>query len=116
MCAFNYHQKKFRSVQNAANGEVSGETLFAYFQEGSIVWASYAGGDIVQGHLIATCNAAGDLDMRYHHVNQAGVLMTGRCYSRPERLPDGRIRLYESWQWTSGNGSAGHSIIEEVVE
>lgn len=40
--------------------------------------------------------------------------MTGRCLSTPEYLPDGRIQLYEKWQWTSGDQSAGESIVEEV--
>ena len=52
--------------------------------------------------------------MRYHHVNAAGELMTGVCRSTPELLPDGRVRLHERWQWTSGDGSSGESVIEEV--
>ena len=41
-------------------------------------------------------------------------LMTGVCQSRPEILEDGRIRLHKTWQWTSGDGSKGSSIVEEV--
>ncbi len=52
--------------------------------------------------------------MRYQHVNRDGELMTGHCRSTPELLPDGRLRLHESWQWTSGDGSRGESIIEEI--
>jgi hypothetical protein len=52
--------------------------------------------------------------MRYHQVNDKGELMTGTCSSVPEILPDGKIRLHETWQWTSGDQSAGTSIIEEV--
>jgi hypothetical protein len=40
--------------------------------------------------------------------------MTGTCISTPEILPDGRLRLHESWRWTSGDGSSGESAIEEV--
>jgi hypothetical protein len=54
--------------------------------------------------------------MRYHPVNDAGELMTGRCRSTPELLPDGRLRLHERWQWTSGDGSEGESVVEEVRE
>ena len=54
--------------------------------------------------------------MRYEHINFAGEIRTGLCLSRPEILPDGRIRLHEKWQWTSGDLSSGESIIEEIIQ
>ena len=109
----NYHNKTFRSVTNTANGEVSAETVFHYKQHGSVVTAVYAGGSVVSGHLIARTDDKGVLDMRYHHVNTQGELMTGVCRSVPEILPDSRIRLHETWQWTCGERSTGQSIVEE---
>jgi hypothetical protein len=109
----NYHNKTFRSASNSENGEVSRETIFQYKQEGTIVTATYSGGAITQGHLIALVNSLGQLDMRYHHVNTKGELMTGICFSTPELLPGGKIRLHEKWQWTTGDCSIGTSIIEE---
>jgi len=108
-----YDGKTFRSVTNTANGEVGGDTLFHYHQEGRIVWAEYGGGAIARGTLIATLAPDNSLDMRYQHVNTAGELMTGHCHTTPEQLPDGRLRLHERWQWTSGDGSSGESIVEE---
>lgn len=104
----------FRSLQNSATGEVSPSTVFHYHQDGNLVWAEYAGGAIRAGRLLAVVQADGSLDMRYHHVNQDGVLMTGVCLSVPEVLPDGRIRLHECWQWTSGDCSSGQSVVEEL--
>lgn len=72
------------------------------------------GGAIRAGHLIALVLADGSLDVRYHHVNQSGALMTGVCRSVPDRLPDGRVRLHERWTWTSGDLSSGQSIVEEI--
>ena len=109
----NYHNKTFRSVSNTSNGEVSNETVFQYKQDGNIVTATYSGGAVVLGHLIALVDKQGGLDMRYHHVNTKGELMTGICRSTPELLPSGKIRLHEEWQWTSGDGSKGKSIVEE---
>lgn len=109
----NYNKKTFRSISNTPNGEVSGDTIFHYAQTGNIVTATYAGGGIAEGHLIALVDEMGNLDMRYHHVNLQGVLQTGICRSVPEMLPDGRIRLQETWQWTSGDGSSGSSLVEE---
>ncbi|MVM28587.1 n-acetylglutamate synthase [Spirosoma sp. HMF4905] len=110
-----YNNKTFRSITNTSNGEVSGDTLFQYHQDGQIVWAEYSGGSIAKGFLIAKLLDSNCLDMRYQHVNTQGELMTGRCHSTPEQLPDGRIRLHERWQWTSGDNSSGESIVEEVA-
>lgn len=109
-----YHNKQFRSVNNTDNGEVSNETLFHYQQTGNIITATYAGGQIKQGNLIGKVNTQGQIEMRYQHLNQALEFMTGRCVSTPEVLPNGKIRLHEKWQWTSGDGSEGESVIEEV--
>lgn len=109
-----YNNKIFCPASNTPNGEVDNTTRFHYHQEGSIVWAEYSGGQITRGALIATVQEDGSLDMRYHHVNTAGELMTGKCRSFPEKLEDGRLRLKETWQWTSGDGSIGESVVEEV--
>jgi hypothetical protein len=110
-----YQGKIFRAVQNTPNGEVSGETRFHYHQTGNVVTADYAGGGIAHGHLIALAAFDGSLDMRYHHVNVRGELQTGICRSVPEILPDGRLRLHETWQWTSGDCSQGTSLVEEEI-
>ncbi|MEZ5427603.1 MAG: hypothetical protein R2747_15140 [Pyrinomonadaceae bacterium] len=114
MTRINYDDKRFASVENSETGEVSGETVFHYRQSGDLVRAEYAGGRIVFGQLIAKVLENDCLEMRYQHLNRRGELMTGRCFSTPEVLPDGRIRLYEKWQWTSGDRSAGESVIEEI--
>jgi hypothetical protein len=114
MTKISYDNRRFRSVQNSGTGEVGGDTVFQYRQAGDVVWAEYSGGDILRGHLIARCDNFGELDVRYHHMNIRGVLMTGVCTSSPEILADDRIRLHERWQWTSGDLSSGESVIEEV--
>jgi hypothetical protein len=111
-----YNDKTFRSVSNTANGEVNEETVFHYQQHGFLVSATYTGGAIIFGHLIGLVDADGMMDLRYHHVNDNGEIMTGICRTVPEILPDGRIRLHERWRWTSGDESEGESIVEEVVE
>ena len=114
MPAPNYDGRRFRSVANTANGEVGAGTVFEYHQDGDAVWATYRGGGVTLGTLVATVDGEGRLDMRYAHVNDAGALMTGVCTSTPEALPDGRLRLHETWRWTSGDGSSGTSTLEEI--
>ena len=110
----NYHNCTFRPLTNTDNGEVDAETLFHYKQEGNILTCEYSGKSIVKGHLIGLVDEFGKINMRYHQVNKAGQLMTGICESTPEVLSDGRIRLHECWQWTSGDLSKGESVLEEV--
>lgn len=110
----NYNNKKFKPIQNTENGETSSETIFHYTQEGNILQSTYSGGKIKTGHLIALVDQNGNIDMRYHQINIKGELMTGICHSTPEVLSNGKIRLHESWQWTSGDKSKGTSILEEV--
>jgi len=114
MSKINYDNRFFASIQNSESGEVSPATVFHYHQTNDLVWAEYKGGEIVFGSLIAKADDKGNLEMRYQHLNKQGELMTGKCFSAPEILSDGRIRLYEKWQWTSGDFSAGESIIEEI--
>lgn len=110
----NYHDKTFRPVSNSENGETSEETVFHYQQEGKLLTCEYSGGKIAKGHLIGLVDASGNIDMRYHQINTSGELMTGVCKSKPEILENGKIRLYETWQWTSGDESTGESILEEI--
>ena len=114
MSRINYHDRRFAPVSNSANGEVDSATIFHYRQRGRVVWATYEGGAVLWGTLVAKIAEDGTLEMRYQHLNRDGELMTGRCRSTPEVLPDGRLRLHESWQWTSGGCSAGESTLEEV--
>ena len=110
----NYNDKKFSPVSNTENGETSSETIFHYQQTGNILTSEYSGGQIVFGHLIGKVDTQGNIDMRYHQINIKGDIMTGKCKSTPEILENGKIRLHESWEWTSGDYSSGNSVIEEI--
>lgn len=109
-----YNNKRFKPINNTANGETSSETVFHYQQEANILRCSYSGGDILLGTLLALVGKNGSLDMRYQQINRKGELKTGICHSSPEILPNGKIRLHEKWQWTCGDYSEGESVLEEV--
>ncbi|KAJ9655166.1 hypothetical protein H2198_005941 [Neophaeococcomyces mojaviensis] len=113
MSTISYNGRTFRSTANTANGEVSAATTFTYHQIDQVVWAEYSGGSIVRGHLIAMLRPDNGLDARYHHINTSGEVMTGKCNTVPEVLEDGRLRLHETWEWTSGDCSKGKSLVEE---
>jgi hypothetical protein len=65
-------------------------------------------GKIKYGHLIGLVDHLGNIEMRYHQVNDKDELMTGICISKPEILENGKIRLHENWEWTSGDKSKEH--------
>ena len=110
----NYNDKRFKVGANSDNGEVSEEMIFHYKQVGNILSCAYSGENILQGHLIGTVDEKGQIEMRYHQINKNGELMTGQCFSTPEILSNGKIRLHEKWQWTAGDLSKGTSILDEI--
>ncbi|NRB61871.1 MAG: n-acetylglutamate synthase [Saprospiraceae bacterium] len=111
----NYHNKKFRVISNSDHGEVTLDMVFHYEQTNNILTCSYHGGQVLKGHLIGTVDpSSGHIDMYYHQVNTAGQIMTGRCESTPEIMANGKIRLYEVWQWTSGDKLKGTSVLQEL--
>jgi len=109
----NYNNKNFKVIDNSENGELGNSTIFHYKQSGNILTCTYSGDQIKMGQLIGVVDAAGNIDMRYHQINTKGEIMTGICKSKPEKI-GGKLRLIETWQWTSGDLSIGTSILEEV--
>lgn len=110
----NYNNKKFRPVSSSENSETTSDTIFIYKQNGNVLTSNYKGGRIVEGHLIGLVDNDGIINMRYHQINTTGELMTGICVSKPEVTSNGKIKLHEAWQWTSGDKSKGTSILEEI--
>jgi len=109
-----YGGRKFTIHTNSSNGHCTPATIFHYRQSGSRVWATYQGGPVHLGSLLAVADQSGGLDVRYHHVGPADVFRAGTGHSQPEVLEDGRLRLHETWRWTDGDGSAGATILEEI--
>jgi catechol 2,3-dioxygenase-like lactoylglutathione lyase family enzyme len=104
--------KVFQAVADVEGGEVDAATVFTYHERDGEIWAEYSGGLIKRGNLVGT--RSGDrLDFRYSQLNVSGETSTGHCVSTVETLPDGRLRLEETWQWESRPGS-GTSVVEEV--
>jgi hypothetical protein len=110
------HNKKMRPIMNTANGEVSEDTLFEYFQDGNLVWGTYSGGSVSRGVLLGTMNANRDIRFHYLQFDQEGNLLQGNSRSSTEFLNDGRVVLYENWLWSAGRSGSGNSIVEEIKD
>lgn len=108
-----YEGKYFIPKMNTENGEVDGQTIFSYHQNGAMLWADYFGGDIAKGQLIGTVCQNGELDFCYQHMNIHGEIRVGKCHSTPHVLQDGKKELREEWQWLNGDKSKGTSVLME---
>lgn len=103
----------FRDVTDVRVGDVGEETTFEYHQhEDHTVWARYEGGAVRLGYLVGV-RTDDSLAFRYVHITLSGETAAGRCTSTIEQLPDGRLRMCETWEWESKAGS-GTSVVEEL--
>ena len=110
----NLNNKTFKAITNSSNGEVTEQTIFHFKQTEDLISANYYGGGITLGNLIGTINESGRINMRYHHFNNKGELMTGKSDSRLESIRGGTLLIHDNWQWTSGDCSKGTSTLEEI--
>jgi hypothetical protein len=106
-----YNGRQFRStaMETAIAG---GGPIGHYHQDGHVVWAEFVGGRVRRGSLTGTCDADGVLSLAYAQVLDDGEVVAGVCTSRPELLPDARVRLHEHWR--RFDGSTGVSVIDEL--
>lgn len=106
--------RTFRDVTPDHQGDVGDDTRFTYREEpDGVVHARYEGGSVRLGYLVGM-RTGDNLDVRYTHLTVDGETASGRCRSRIETLDDGRLRLHETWEWTSRAGT-GTSIVEEMT-
>lgn len=100
-------------AENSDSGEVSADTEFRFEQDGERIYAHYAGGTVVDGHLVGTFDGE-RWDVRYVQVNADGETATGHSVGVVTLLDDGRVRVEDEWRWESREGS-GESVLEEVA-
>lgn len=91
------------------------EILYSHTtKKDNILWADYAGGDIIKGHIVGTVAENGELDFYYQHINEQKQVRIGVCHSVPQILDNGKIKLSEKWQWLNGDQSEGESVVVEM--
>ena len=72
----NYNNKVFKVLNYSEDGETGDDTTFYYFQTDNRVWASYQGGNTIQGQLLGLVDNKAVIEMRYHHINKSGDFLT----------------------------------------
>lgn len=100
-----------RSPDAVQGGQVTPDTEFRFRQSGDMIWGRYSGGGIRLGFLVGTTDGQ-TLRFRYTQLDTRGATASGSTVDRIESLPDGRVRLHETWAWDSQAG-AGTSVLEE---
>jgi hypothetical protein len=103
-----YDGRRFRAA-----GADTGTTA-EYHQDGDIVWADFAGGDVRRGSLAGTRAPDGTLHLGYTMVLATGEVVCGRTVSTPEVTEGGRVRLREMWERYGPAAATGVSYLEEV--
>ncbi|MFF4327983.1 hypothetical protein ACFYZT_15865 [Streptomyces sp. NPDC001591] len=110
--SIDYDGRRFRNT-----GYAPGESapVGHYRHEGDLLWARFDGGPVRRGALSGLVNADGTLEFTYTMVLDDGEVVAGRCWSTPEILADGRIRLNERWERYGERANSGESALEEVL-
>lgn len=97
---------------SGAHSVVSTSTVLTFEQQGNVVSARYRGGEIIDGYLIGQLEGW-SLRFRYVQADRSGRLDAGVSEGVLDRLPDGRLRLVEHYQWLTRSES-GTNIFEEI--
>lgn len=110
----NLQGRRFAMVSSTASRvDPDGPTQFAYEEDDGLIWGSYQGDTVVRGRFVGTRDHD-RIELSYVHVVKAGPEpVTGRSASRIEPLPDGRLRLVETFQF-DGDETQQVSICEEL--
>jgi len=105
-----YDGRRFRKSRDATG------TVAVYHQNGDVVWAEFAGGEVRRGHLTGIREPDGTLHLGYTIVLAAGEVVCGRTVNTPELTTDGRVLLREVWERYGPHAATGVSYLEEVAE
>jgi len=101
------------TVSNSGvHSAVNASTVLTFEQQGNVVSARYRGGKIVDGYLIGHLEGW-SLLFRYVQAELNGRLDAGVSEGVIDRLPDGRLRLVEHYQWLT-RPERGTNIFEEI--
>lgn len=97
------------SLQGRRFTEADRVLVFTEDREGTVT-ATYSGGPVVAGTLAGRRDGR-DLEFGFSQIERNGAVTVGRVEARVEVLPDGLLRVHESWD--TGR-STGTSVLDEL--
>lgn len=108
----NLDAKLMRVASVSSTDGIDASTIFRFRQSGGTVWASYSGGNILQGFLIGAFDGKA-LTFDYIQVTRNGRRDKGASRCELIVSADGLLQLTERFEWASRDGS-GVNILEEI--
>ena len=112
MKKIDFHNKSFSLIENSEKGTVNKDTIFEFQQAGDLVTATYYGGPVKMGKIIALLKND-TLDMRYHCVTSENDLKAGKAIAKIAQTDLGKIKLTLHWEWLDSTNEKG---ISEYLE
>ncbi|MFK7915977.1 MAG: hypothetical protein AB8B93_18840 [Pseudomonadales bacterium] len=101
--------KTFRAQAETAQGTVDTETTMVFTQDTDVILATYQGGSIVTGYVLARWTGTMQVAMCYHCLTASDALQAGKGKARFDRTSDGRLAMRLDWQWLTGDRTRGES-------
>lgn len=114
MTTFNLNQKRFRPVANSKEGEVNETTIFDYTEYNGIIRATYQGGTIQSGHILAQWQSDNRISMLYHCLTTANQLKAGKAIAILSKGSDGLMEMDLVWEWLEEGAGKGLSKYKEI--
>ena len=100
-------------VDNSSEGKVNTDTLFQYSQKDQLIEATYMGGPIIKGYIIATLEAD-TLSMLYQCLTIDNELKAGQALAKVILNKDEKLELHLDWKWIGSHKGTGTSIYVQV--
>jgi hypothetical protein len=96
----------------AKDGVVDARTGIVFRQSGARVLGRYRGGRVRRGVLVGAVSGA-ELRFRYLQVEDSGEIHGGRSRCELTTTPEGRLRIFERFEWTTRAGR-GTNVFDEL--
>ena len=111
MKVFSFDGKRMNATVTAPNGAINENTIFHFKQKGDLITAKYAGGKVTAGFLIGKISS-GKFEFQYTQMHEDYSLHGGHSICEIDIAKDGRLKLTEYFEWSSGE--KGINVIEEL--
>jgi hypothetical protein len=106
--------RTFRALSNSGHGQSNSATEMQFTGDEDYITATYAGGGVRLGQVLARRSTDDALDMHYHAGSTSGEIRAGHGRATFVADGQGKMRMFIEWQWLTGDHAPGHSEWVEV--
>lgn len=109
----NLDNRKFIPIENK-KGLSSTETIFHYFQNGTVITGQYKGGAIQEGFIVGKQIENNRIELLFQCLTKDGELKVGESKGIISVNKNGKLGLQFDWNWLNGDLSGGKSEYIEI--